>query len=279
MAPLNSRRPAWLALCLSLPRKVFPARPRGLSWFSLLPRAPSGRDFPLSSRLKRRGDAPRGRSGRRTGRFQVPGPRPASAGLRPARRQEPLSSCADSPSPEPGRAVLIPRVPRPALGTPAPAPPSHPGAGPATSPPNPTTTPSPIPPHPAAPRVGHQRRRYLPRGLPAPSLSTHTTQRRSKNNHVQALFSLPFPNSRILWAPFWSRGMLPPSPAQVRGDTPSTSHLVSLTPAYYLSSAPFGALPHLQNHLLQQNLGILHLLTCTLPGKSPLKVNKMGTCR
>ncbi|XP_047618599.1 uncharacterized protein C22orf31 homolog [Phacochoerus africanus] len=76
-----------------------------------------GRDFPLSSRLKRQGDAPRGRSGLRTGLFQVPGPRPASAGLRPARRQEPLSSCADSPSPELGRAVPIPRVPRPALAS------------------------------------------------------------------------------------------------------------------------------------------------------------------
>lgn len=159
---LKLSAPAWQTLCPPPPSGL-PWLHWGLSWVSLLPRtAPRQRRFSLGSRLKRRGDAPRGRSGRRAGRFQVPGPglqvracAPRGGGSVCPRV---LTRCAQ------GRAgaVLAPRAPGPALGTLAPTPPLA----------TPKRSPRPLPgsaspnPHPQLlPRLGPKESSYLPRGL------------------------------------------------------------------------------------------------------------------
>ena len=161
------------------------------------PHSPRQRRFSFSSRLKRRGDAPRGRSGRRAGPFQVPGPGLASAGLRPERRREHLPWCADSPRPEwvwtgPGP----PLVHRPLCPLATREPPPRPLPG--------STSPQ------AVPRAGPQRRSYLPRGL---SISVpfhpHDPALRQEESCPVIVFTVSFPNSRILWAFYWSRGTLP----------------------------------------------------------------------
>ncbi|KAF5929160.1 hypothetical protein HPG69_019180, partial [Diceros bicornis minor] len=93
------------------------------------------RRFSFDSRLKRRGDAPRGRSGRRAGRLQVPSPELASAGLRPARRRKRLPSCADSSRPELGWGGPVPAGSGARLRYTGPCAPSrHPGTAPSRTP-------------------------------------------------------------------------------------------------------------------------------------------------
>lgn len=141
------------------PGKVFPCLARGRSWAVLLPRPPPRqRGFSCSSRLKRSGDARRGRSGRRAGSFQVSGPGLASADLRPARRREHLPQCADSPHPERGWAGQARRrYTRPwAPSTPGRRPLAHSQS---------LRPPILLSPPTAALRSGPEGRSYLPRGL------------------------------------------------------------------------------------------------------------------
>lgn len=136
-------------------------------------RSPRQRRFSFSSRLKRCGDAPRGRSGRRAGCFQVPGPGLASAGLRPARLQEHLPSCADSRIPEQGWGGPGPRALRPPLrylGPCAPLPPRSRPIAHSQGPPLPTSPPM------LFPRLGPKATPSSHEASQSSSLSTHATQ-------------------------------------------------------------------------------------------------------
>ena len=156
------------------------------------PHSPGQRGVSFCSRLKRHGDAPRGRSGRRAGRFQVPGPGRASAGLCLARRRELLPSCADSPRPEPGWGRPLPRGlrgPPWVRGPCAPRPLQR-------LPPPPTTC------SPAVSRAGPQRCGYLPRGLSIlVPLHPHDPEPRQEESCSLVVFIVSFPSSGILWAP------------------------------------------------------------------------------
>lgn len=155
------------------------------------PHSPRRRRFSFCSLLKLLGDAPPGRSGRRAGRFQVPGPGLASAGLCPARRRELLPSCADSPRPEPGWGGPRPAGSRAHL--------RH--AGPCAPSPAPRVC---LPPtcSPAVSRAGPQRCRYLPRGLSIlVLLHPHDPEPRQEESCSLIVFTVSFLSSGILWAP------------------------------------------------------------------------------
>lgn len=219
-------------------------------------RSPRQRRFSFSSRLKRCGDAPRGRSGRRAGCFQVPGPGLASAGLRPARLQEHLPSCADSRIPEQGWGGPGPRALRPPLGTSVPAPPCHPGASP-----SPTPRVRLSPPHPPCCSQGWAPKPHLlptrPLNLrPFPPTRPRTEARRILFSHC---FHCVIPEFKNPLGSLLEQEDTPTTTTQSLGTHPPypTCCLPFLRT---FSPPPFWALPCFQNLLLRrQDLGTLHL--------------------
>lgn len=141
-------------------------------------------------------------------------------GLRPARRQEHLPSCADSQFPERGWGGPTWRETRPVLGTAAPVTPCHPELSYRPLP----GAASLHPPSQAVSRAGPQRHSYLPRGFsfnlcPFPPTRPRAAARRILFTYC-ILCVIP-----ELKNPLGS--LLEQEDTSVPGDTPSTSHLVS----------------------------------------------------
>lgn len=213
----------------------------------------------MGSRLKRRGDAPRGRSGRRAGRFQVPGP---GLQVRACAPRGGGSVCPRVPTRRAqsrAGAVLALRAPGPALGTLAPTPPLA----------TPKRSPRPLPgsaspnPHPQLlPRLGPKESSYLPRGLSVSvPLHPQDSAPRQEASCAVLVFTVSFPSSKILWAPYWSRGSPPTHPA-----TPGPWGHTLRTPPWCLPLLltlslrhHFGPFPTSKTISSWEDLGTLHL--------------------
>lgn len=243
-------------------------------------RSPRQRRFSFSSRLKRCGDAPRGRSGRRAGCFQVPGPGLASAGLRPERLQEHLPSCADSRIPEQGWGGPGPRALRPPLGTSVPAPPCHPGAAP-----SPTPRVRLSPPHPPCCSQGWAPKPHLlptrPLNLrPFPPTRPRTEARRILFSHC---FHCVIPEFKNPLGSLLEQEDTPTTTKghPVPGDTPSISHLLSPILAHLLSSTILGPSLLPKSPPPPSGPGNSSPLTCACAGtdRSTHKENEIRRCR